>query len=147
MGRFLAIDYGRRRIGLAVSDALGLTAQPLETLKWTTLPELLKSLAELADSHSADKIVLGLPLNLSGKQSRMSREVERFAGKLRSALNRPVILWDERLTSVQAKRSLTELHVKTGYHKERIDQLAAAHLLQSYLDYRSSRSVPDRGET
>jgi len=147
VGRFLALDYGRRRIGLAVSDALGLTAQPLETLTWKTLPELLKSLADLVDSYQITEVVLGLPLALKGNQSRMSREVERFAQKLQAALNRPVILWDERLTSIQAKRSLRELRVKTGHYKERIDQLAAVYLLQSYLDCHSGRTNQEMEQT
>ncbi len=135
MARFLGLDYGRRRIGVAISDELLLTAQPVDTWEGAPREEITRRIEELIRTREVKKIILGLPLSLSGEKSSMTREVERFAEHLRKSLALPVILWDERLSSVQSKKVLQSMGIKTGKNKSKVDRMAAVLLLQCYLDH------------
>ena len=131
----MGLDYGERRIGVALSDPLGLTAQPLSTLERTaSLDADLAALAALAKEHAATRFVLGLPLGLDGTRGERVRVVEKFAQRLGRIAGLPVEYWDERLTSVQAERALLEADLSRKRRRQVIDRAAAVLILQSWLD-------------
>jgi putative holliday junction resolvase len=132
--RILAIDFGRKKIGLAVSDPMNIIARGVATIIRRNLATDLEEIRKLVDSESIDKIVVGFPLNMDGTKSSMSEEVERFASLLRTSILDAVVLWDERLTSVQAERILIEANHRRERRKKEIDRLAAELILQCYLD-------------
>jgi len=136
--RILALDYGDRRIGIAVSDPLGITAQELETVKVVKDLHFLR-IKEIIEEKQVKKILIGLPLNMNGSKGQRVVKTEKFAEKLKKYAGIPILMWDERLTSVEAKRSLIFLGQKTGKKKEKIDRLSAVLLLQSYL-----KSISDK---
>jgi putative Holliday junction resolvase len=140
--RILAIDFGTRRIGLAVSDALGLTAQGLPTLERTRLEDDLEHIRKQVEEHSVGRVILGNPIGASGRKTAMSRHVEAFAQKLRRRLACPVELWDERLTSAEAHRLLRESGIGIEKRRRAADRIAASLLLQSYLDRRALEQAP-----
>lgn len=135
-GRLLGMDVGARRIGLAVSDALGITAQGITTLqrrnKRTDLAELRKVISEYAVSE----IVVGYPLRLSGTASAQTGKVTEFAEVLKKTFGLPVHLWDERLSSAQANRLLRETDMSIRRRAEVVDQMAAVLILQSFMENR-----------
>jgi putative Holliday junction resolvase len=133
MGRLLGIDYGRVRIGVSVSDETRMIARPLCCLEYKKdfIDKLQKELKPLLP---IDAIVIGLPLDMRGKDSAMTEEVRKFADYLHQALQLPIVLWDERLTSAQAERQLKDAGMKRKARAEFNDTLAAALILQSYLD-------------
>ena len=131
--KILAIDYGERRTGLAVSDDLGITAQRLDTIVIDDIMELPVEVARIAGDLKAEKIVVGLPLNMDGSESAMSEKVREFAGLLAGESNLPVVFWDERMSSMQAQRVMHELGKKTRGNKHLIDALSATLILQDYL--------------
>ncbi|HET7840345.1 MAG TPA: Holliday junction resolvase RuvX [Terriglobia bacterium] len=143
-GRILAIDYGTRRIGLAVSDALGITAQGIETLERTNLAEALLHIQKLVEEYSAELVLLGNPLSHRGTDTTMSGHVASFAEKLRRRLNCPVELVDERLTSAEANRVLRETGASIAERRQARDRMAATLLLQSYLDRRANEAERNR---
>lgn len=145
MARILAIDFGLKRIGLAVSDALGLTAQGLPTLGRTRLKDDLAKLCEFAREYSVERVIVGNPLGHGGGETSMSRRAAEFADKLRRCLSCPVELWDERLTSVEANRLLRSSGISIGKRRQAADRVAAILLLQNYLDYRTGQKA--RGPT
>ena len=148
--RILAIDFGTKRMGLAVSDALGITAQGLPTLERTRLADDFEHLRALAEEYAVARVLLGNPVGHGGGDTGMSRQVAEFAEKLRPRLACPVDLWDERLTSVEANRTLREAGVSRGKRHKAVDRLSAVLLLQSYLDYlqnERSRQAEQRDET
>jgi putative holliday junction resolvase len=131
--RVLAIDYGRRRIGLALSDELGLTARPLATLTRTNRRNDLNRLRAICRSHGVARVIVGHPLHLAGGRSEMADETARFADRLRKELGIPAELVDERLTSWEAKQTMeskSATRPKTG----QLDGVAAALLLSEFLD-------------
>ena len=134
-GRILALDVGKKRIGLAVSDELGWTAQGLETFQRTRIREDLARLKELADHWNIHTLLVGQPLHMSGEPSRQSEYTREFADRLKEHLSLPVIFWDERLTSVEAERVLRESGASLEKRKKAVDRLAAVLLLESYLGY------------
>jgi putative holliday junction resolvase len=134
----LAIDYGRRKIGLALSDALALTARPLAIVPRTNRSAAFRTLRELSRQHNVGLIIVGCPLHLSGKASDLSNEATRFASRLRKELGLPVEMFDERLTTWQANQILTS-HGGSSNQNRSLDALAAAVFLQEYLDERSGR--------
>ena len=136
-GRVLAIDFGSVRVGLAVSDALGLTAQGLPTLVRTTNESDLAGIAQIAADYSVARVIVGHPISHSGEQTQMSRRAARFADRLRARLGLPVELWDERLTSLEADRVLRESGTDRRRQPGARDRVAAQILLQSYLDRRA----------
>jgi putative pre-16S rRNA nuclease len=128
-GRILAIDYGRRRIGLAISDELGLLAQPLETLERRNRQNDLRRLGELVRKRGVQRILVGLPLRLDGGAGEMAEEAARFALRLGTQLKLPVELVDERLTSWEAEQMLAG----SRRRRRRVDEIAAAIFLDQYL--------------
>ncbi len=137
MSRVLGIDYGERRIGLAISDPTGTIAQPLPTVvrrrgKRPPYARILKTVAE----WKAEKIVVGLPVESSGDERAAAEEVRRFGAALERRSGLPVEYWDERLTSVRAQRELAHLELpsRKRRRKEHVDAMAATLILQAYLD-------------
>ncbi len=139
--RILAIDFGMKRMGLAVSDALGLTAQGLPTLERTRLEDDLGRLQQLAQEFSVARVILGNPLGHGGGETATSRLAAAFAEKLRRRLSCPVELWDERLTSVEANRMLRDTGLSLRKRRKAVDRVAATLLLQNYLDYHSHKKA------
>jgi putative Holliday junction resolvase len=137
--RILGFDVGDRRIGLAISDPLGYTAQPLFTLHRTNRRADLKWLARVLRKHAVTEAVVGNPLYMSGDQSPQAAKAQAFAEDLRTEFGLTVHLWDERLTTTQAHRHLDDAgHAAMG-RKGIIDQVAAVLILQSFLEARASR--------
>jgi len=134
--RILALDLGDRRIGVALSDPLGITAHPILTLTRQSWAADLEALARLAREHEAGRIVVGMPLGMDGSRGARVRLTEDFMARVGRATGLPVEAWDERLTTVQAERSLLEGNASRARRREVIDQAAAVILLQSYLDAR-----------
>lgn len=132
--RILALDHGTKRIGIAVSDELKMIAQPLEFVPAGPFPDVLARLRELVREKQVELILVGLPRNMDGSYGPAALKVQDFVATLRDALTVPVQTWDERLTSVQANRVLIQGNVRRQKRKEKVDQMAAAILLQSYLD-------------
>jgi putative Holliday junction resolvase len=145
--RFLGLDVGNRRIGVAVSDELGLTAQPVLTLERKrrgsgTSRDDLRSLARLARRFSVVGIVVGNPLHLSGEASPQAARTQAFAAELGELTGLPIQLWDERLTTREAHQVLYEAGHARQLHRRVVDQVAATLILQSFLDGRPKR-FPD----
>jgi putative holliday junction resolvase len=136
--RLLGLDVGNRRIGVAVSDGLGLTAQPVLTLIRKNPRQDLRSLARLVRKYGCQEIVVGNPLHLSGDQSRQAEKTQAFAQLLADETKLPVHLWDERLTTTEAHRILYESGRPRADHRKVVDQVAAMIILQGFLDARPS---------
>jgi len=132
--RILALDHGTKRIGVAVSDATKTIAQPLEYIPAEPFADFLARLKKLLVEKEIDLVLIGLPRNMDGSYGPAAQKVEAFVAVLRSAITVPVKTWDERLTSSQANRVLIQGKVRRGERKEKVDKMAAAILLQSYLD-------------
>jgi len=141
-GRTLALDYGDRRIGIALSDELGLTARPLMTLARTTWPADLERLRALIHDHDVRRIVVGMPLDMDGRRGGRARLTGTIIEKIRGATGLPVIEWDERLTTVQAERILVAGDVSRARRRQVIDQVAAVILLQAWLDAQHAGETP-----
>lgn len=133
--RILAIDFGTKRMGLAVSDALGMTAQGLPTLERTRIADDLAHLQLLVEEYAVERVLVGNPIGHGGGETAMSQLAAEFAEKLRRRVPCPVELRDERLTSVQANRTLREAGLSIGKRQRAVDRIAAVLLLQGYLDY------------
>lgn len=140
--RILAIDYGRRKIGLALSDELGLTARPLATIPRVNRRTDLKRLGQICKENSVGRVIVGHPLHLSGEAGEMAAEAARFAGRLRKETGIETELVDERLTSWQAQQLAGEIFPKRR-KGDPLDDLAAAILLREYLE----RRKPNAGAT
>jgi putative holliday junction resolvase len=135
--RVLAVDYGRKRIGLALSDELGLTAQPLATLTRVNRQTDLRRLREACRAHGVAHIIVGHPLHMTGDAGEMANEAARFAARLEKETGIGVELVDERLTSWEAKQTIAETHSSASSKKRRrkpLDDVAAAVLLRDYLE-------------
>lgn len=137
LNRILGIDYGERRIGLALSDPLGIIAKPLTIIDRNKTADYISRISEIISEKKITSIVVGLPLNLKGHYSKQTEIVRAFIDKLKSDLQIPVLEIDERLSSVAAEKSLRAQNVKIGYEKGRVDETAAAIFLQEYLDSKS----------
>jgi len=131
--RILAIDYGARRMGLAVSDPLGITAQGIETLERKNKRTDFAYLEGVIRDYEVKEIVLGYPLRMSGEAGTQSEKVAEFAEALRQRFQLPVHLWDERLTSAEANRLLREAEVSSRKRAQAVDRMAAVLILQSFL--------------
>lgn len=142
-GRVLALDLGKRRIGLAISDPLGITAQGLETLQRTNIREDLAALERLIRECGVTLLLMGNPLHMSGREGRQAEYTKEFAGRLQEKTGVPVKFWDERLTSVQANRVLRESGMSIEKRAAAVDRLAAVILLESYLQSRSEATGYD----
>lgn len=134
MARILGIDYGRRRLGIALSDELAMLAMPLETVHVQTVNEALAAALKFAFQRKVARIVVGLPLNMNGTHGPMADEVQAFVTRLAEASGLPVDTWDERLSSGLVERTLIEADVSRARRKEVRDKLAAQVILQGFLD-------------
>lgn len=135
--RLIGLDYGTKTVGVAVSDELGITAQPLETITRTSSKKLRKTLARiesLIKEYDVEKIVLGNPKNMNNTEGDRSVQTEAFKKQLERRTGLPVVLWDERLTTAESERILISGGVRRENRKAVIDQLAASIILQSYMD-------------
>lgn len=133
MGRFLGIDFGIKRVGLAISDKSKLIASPYKTIVYISENDLINELSIIADENNIENFILGLPINLKGEDTDQTKIVRNFKRSL-SILDIPIIYEDERLSSISAKQSLRLQNIKTGHNKAEIDKTAAAIILQQYLD-------------
>jgi putative Holliday junction resolvase len=138
--RVMGLDVGEKKIGVAISDALLLTAQARPTLHRKNLKSDISILGRLAEENEVHEIVIGQPLHMSGRESQQSEKVARFAEELRNALKLPIVFWDERLTSFAAEQHLEEMGLKWRQRRDHIDKIAAMMILQSYLDSRASKN-------
>ena len=132
--RIMALDVGSKRIGVALSDPLKITAQGLQTFQRTTLEEDIKGLWQLIDEHEVSQLVVGLPKNMDGSIGFKAEEVQQFIADLTAERKIEVIWIDERLTTVSAERVLLEADVSRAKRKKVIDKMAAVVILRSYLD-------------
>ena len=132
--RVLAIDHGTVRMGIAMSDELKIIAQPMEFIPAEPFSGFLKRLRELLGEYEVELILLGMPRNMDGSYGEASLKVREFEAGLKNTITLPVKTWDERLTSVQANRALSLGGVKKQKKRQSVDAMAAAILLQSYLD-------------
>jgi putative pre-16S rRNA nuclease len=138
--RFMGLDVGNRRIGVAVSDALGLTAQPVLTLVRTNRRQDLRSLTRLVRKYDCKEIVVGNPLYMSGDQSPQAEKTQAFAQLVADKTHLPVHLWDERLTTTEAHRHLHASGRPGTEHRAVVDQVAAVLILQSFMDARRAQA-------
>lgn len=136
MGRVLGIDYGTVRIGLALSDPLGMLASPHSVLEARPPRQVLERVVSLCSELDVKAVVLGWPLNMDGTPGRLTESIATFKEQLESRVSIPVITWDERLTTVTAEQGLVAAGVKRKRKKQLVDQVAAQILLQHYLDSR-----------
>jgi len=132
--KVLGLDIGEKRIGIAISDALGYTAQGMQVLNRSGLEDDLTVLRELIKETEATDIVVGLPKNMDGSLGESAQKVLSFAKKMEESLSIPVILWDERWTTAEATRLLVEADLSRGKRRKVVDKLAAVLILQGYLD-------------
>ena len=139
MNPILALDFGRARIGVAVSDELQLLAHPLETIPTKGRPE--SRVAKIVHEKKVDHIVVGMPKQMNGQMGTAATEVLEFVENLRAILPCPVVTWDERLTTVAAHRALHDAGKKTRNTRGYVDQVAAQMILQSYLDRRAQEKA------
>ncbi|WP_322904606.1 Holliday junction resolvase RuvX [Paenibacillus campi] len=134
--KILGLDYGDRRIGVAVSDAFGWTAQGVEVID-RQRTEVAERIAELIKEYEISEIVVGLPKNMNGSIGPRGQICIEFAEHLRESVHLPVHLWDERLTTMSAERTLIEADVSRKKRKQVVDKMAASLILQNYLDSKS----------
>jgi putative holliday junction resolvase len=145
--RLLGLDVGDRRVGVAVSDAMGLTAQPLMTLVRSNRRQDARSLLRVIRKHECTEIVVGNPIYMSGDLSPQALKAQAFAQMLREETGLPVHLWDERLTTTEAHRLLHASGLAGSEHKKVVDQVAAVLILQSYLDALAIRKQQEIEQT
>ena len=130
----LGVDFGDSRTGYAVSDATGFLASTLETYSEKNMMKVLDYTVMLAETKGVEKIVLGFPKNMNGTVGERGKKTKKFASLLKERISVPVILWDERLTTVSAHNLMNETNVRGKKRKDSVDKIAAAFILQSYLD-------------
>ncbi len=133
-GRILGIDFGMKRIGLAMSDPLQMLASTFKTLLNKHIHKVVDEICEIVGQNQMKAIVVGQPLHMSGDAGQMADKVREFVEKLESRLHIPIFLWDERWTTVSAEKLLIETGMSPSRNRDKIDQLAAAYLLQGFLD-------------
>ncbi|MCK4447139.1 MAG: Holliday junction resolvase RuvX [Candidatus Marinimicrobia bacterium] len=140
MGRVLCIDYGKSRIGLALSDPLQIIASPLKTIESRNTEKAILTIQDIVIKNDVELIAIGLPIALSGNSTAQTEEVKNFINLLKNEISAPVEEVDERLSSVEAIKILHEKGVRTGHNKGEIDKTAAAIILQTYLDTKNYSS-------
>ena len=136
MGRKLGIDYGLARTGLAITDPLGITAQGLETIKNNGNDKIiLRRIAEIVEEYQIDTFVIGNPMNMNGTESERSKKTDEFIHKLNSRFNKiPVIKIDERLTTVEAHKTMNFLNINNHKKRDIVDTIAAVYILEGYIN-------------
>jgi len=132
--RIIGLDIGDKRIGVAISDPLGITAAGLDTIERKNMRSDIYAVIEMARRHGAVEIVVGLPKNMDGTIGEQAQKVQAFCRKLARASGLPIVYEDERLTTISAIRTLTLQGVKTGHNKDLVDRQSAAIILQKFLD-------------
>lgn len=140
--RILALDYGSKRMGVALSDELGWTAQPLETFERRTLERDIAHIQELVTRHDVREVLIGLPLRLDGGEGPAVQAVQCFIGRLGETLSVPIVTWDERMTTRAAEDLLIAADMSRKKRKGVVDRVAAAILLQGYLEAQTSANRP-----
>jgi putative Holliday junction resolvase len=138
--RVMGLDVGTKTVGVAISDALGYTAQGITVVRRTHLRADLEALAKLVESHDVTLAVIGLPLNMDGSEGPRAQASREFAEKFTAATGVPVEMWDERLSTVAAQRVLLEGDVSRAKRKQVVDQVAASIILQGWMDARPSQA-------
>ena len=141
--RIMGLDYGSKTVGVAVSDSLLLTAQGVETIcraQENKLRQTLARIKSLCEEYEVTEIVLGFPKNMNNTIGDRAEKSLEFAEMLKKRTGLPIVMWDERLTTVEANRTLMEIGVRRENRKEYVDKIAAVFILQGYLDSRSNRS-------
>jgi len=139
--RILALDFGTKRIGVAMSDELLLTAQGSQTIYRSEPAKDLELIANLVKENGVSEVIVGLPLSMDGSYSAKTREVVEFADSLSKVIDVPIKTWDERLTTVVAERALLEADMSRAKRKKLTDKLAAQVILQGYLDSRGKGKI------
>ena len=134
MGRFLAIDFGEKRVGLALSAPIKIIAKPFKSITYTDHDDLLNQISLIIEEKNVEKIILGFPKGLKGENTAQTNKVMSFFNLIKNKSIIPIVLQDERFSSVSAKKSLILQNIKTGHNKGLIDETAAAIFLQLYLD-------------
>jgi putative Holliday junction resolvase len=137
--RMMGLDLGDKTIGIAVSDELGWTAQGIEVIRRSSKEQDLKRIKELVDQYEIGQIVIGLPKNMNGTIGPRGEICQAFAQWIHERLQLPVDLWDERLTTVAADRTLLEANVSRKKRKQVVDKIAASFILKGYMDAQSKR--------
>lgn len=140
MSRILAVDWGERRVGVALSDLSRSLASPLPTIYTSSESETIRAVVEIVTREEVIEVVVGLPLNMDGSRGEAAARAESLAHRLEQEIEVPVVMWDERLTSAQARRLSNEVGARIGRRKGLVDARAAELLLQSYLDARRAGS-------
>jgi putative Holliday junction resolvase len=141
MERYLGIDLGEKRVGLAVSDPTLTIAQPLKTIPYKKFKTLISDLKEVIKSYSISKIIVGLPITMKGTYSQKTHDTVAMVEKIQNVLSIPIEMFDERLTTVQAHQTIHQMGKKPSRVRDKVDQLAAVHLLQNYLDQERFRRI------
>jgi putative Holliday junction resolvase len=134
MGRILAIDLGEKRVGLSVSDPTYTIAQPLKTIQFKSIKKLIEELMQIIESMEIERIVIGLPITMKGTYSKKTNEVLETVNKLESVIKIPIQMFDERRTTIQAQHTIRLSGKKPSENRDKIDMIAASHLLQNFLD-------------
>ena len=147
--RIIGLDYGTKTVGVALSDALGITAQPVETITRKEENKLRKTYARIEaiiEENDVEKIVVGLPKNMNNTVGERAVKSLEFKEKLEKRTGLPVVMWDERLTTAEAERTLMETGVRRENRKQFLDQMAAVLILQGYLDRMNMNKDENNGE-
>lgn len=134
MSRILGIDYGSVRVGLSLSDLTQTIAKPFNTITYKNLDDLLSQLKTVIDNNEVCKLVVGIPYNMKGQDTKQTLKVKEFISFLEQNLSLEIGLIDERLSSVEAEKTMHAMNIKTGHNKGEIDKIAASIILQEYLD-------------
>ena len=134
MKRIIGIDYGEVRVGISLSDLTQTIAKPFRTISYKNFDDLLTQLKEIIIANEVDKLVVGVPYNMKGEDTKQTLKVKEFISFLESNLSYDIALIDERLSSIEAEKTMHKMNIKTGHNKSDIDKIAASVILQEYLD-------------
>jgi len=134
LNRILAIDFGDVRVGLALSDLTCTISKPFKTINYINIEDLLIQIFEITKENQVNKIVVGIPYNMKGEDTKQTIKVREFVSALENKMDYKIDLIDERLTSSEAEKFMHQMNIKTGHNKDKIDKIAASIILQEYLD-------------
>ncbi|MDA0999646.1 MAG: Holliday junction resolvase RuvX [bacterium] len=140
-GRTLGVDFGESRVGTALSDPLGMMAQPFELIERESDAQVADEIDRIVRAHEVTRVVVGVPISLSGRDSPQTRRTRNFIRRLRKRLEVKVDTWDERLSTEEADRAMREMGFSPKKQKEKRDIIAAQLILQGYMDWRQHRSA------
>ena len=134
MNRVLAIDFGEVRVGLALSDLTCTIAKPYKTINYNDMDHLLIQLSDIIKENDVNQLVVGMPYNMKGEDTKQTKIVRAFVLKLKEKLDYDIDLVDERLTSTEAEKFMHQMDIKVGHNKDKVDKIAASIILQEYLE-------------